>query len=569
MCCVNTTLRTHTVVSVICRTLLVLSVCALAWIATNPKPVLAQTPACRVTTAFGDVQGALGGGSCTYRGVPYAAPPVSNLRWRPPQPAAPWAPGTLTANVTRQCPQINANTGAAMGLEDCLLLNVWAPGVPRLGRGAPVLVWLHTGGFQAANANFAASDGARFAAERGAVVVAPNYRLGPLGFLTHSALTLEDATYPSSGNYGIADQRAALQWVRDNIAAFGGDPDNVTLAGTSAGAQSTSLHLVSPRSRGLFHRAVMQSGNSSLRQDTTPEAGDQGAAFAAALGCRDASRALSCMRSATVEQVLRALPIGQSQFLEAGRVEWGPSVDGLEIPDQPRELYRRGQFSRVPIVIGVNADEGWTFADRSFPSGLDALQYDRAVRGEFGMDADAVLRLYPAAAFPTAKDALARLTGDAEFVCEARRIARAMHHDGAPVYFYSFEYPLEGVASGRSFHGLESNFLFGNNFAVNLNLGITSPRTLTAADLRIFDVMSTFWRQFMERGDPNPPGQPIHWHTYRPGPLEGPVDPSNSDRYFAFGERLGVNTYLRDSQCNFWESFYFRSVLGTVPAASR
>ncbi len=254
---------------------------------------------------------------------------------------------------------------------------------------------------------------------------------------------------------------------------------------------------------------------------------------------------------------------GTQQFVEEpGLVLWGPVVDGLEVPDQPRELYRRGLFSRIPIIIGAVGDEGWAYVDRSFPTGLDILQYERAVRTEFGMDAEAILGLYPAASFPTPKDALARLTADAEVVCEARRVARAMHHDGAPVFLYSFEYTVDAVMPGRAFHGLEPNLLFGNNYAAPTHV-------LNAADLVIFDAMSTYWRRFAETGDPNPRGRPVQWPSYRPGPFEDAVDPSRSDRYFVFGERLGVNTYLRDSQCNFWESFYFRSALGTVPAATR
>jgi para-nitrobenzyl esterase len=531
--------------------------------------VVAQSPSCLVSTANGAVQGERRGGACVYVGIPYAAPPVANLRWKPPQPRAPWAPLTYQANAMRQCPQINLNTGAVQGMEDCLWLNVWTPATIPSGRQLPVLIWLHTGDFRAANSNFPASDGARFAEERNAVVVAPNYRLGPLGFLSHSALASEDPTYPTSGNYGFADQRAAFRWVRDNIAHFGGDPNLVTLAGTSAGAHSVSLHLTSPASRGLFHRAILQSGNASMRWPSTSEADDQGERFAAALGCTDRGRVLACLRAAPLDQMMGALPTGQAQILEDGRREWKPVVDGVEIPDQPRELYRGGRFSRIPIIIGVNGDEGWTYVDRSFPSGLDALQYERTVRVEFGMDADAVLRLYPATGFPTPKDALARLTGDVEYVCEARRIARATHHDGAPVYFYTFEMGLAGVATGRALHGLESNFLFGNPFAVTPNLGISAPRALTATDLVVFDAMSTYWRRFMETGDPNPRGAAVQWPPYRPGPFDPPVDPSRADRHFVFGERLGVSSHVRDSQCNFWEPFFFRSTLGTVPAAAR
>jgi para-nitrobenzyl esterase len=267
--------------------------------------------------------------------------------------------------------------------------------------------------------------------------------------------------------------------------------------------------------------------------------------------------------------VLSALPLttltgGFQQFAqEPGRVIWGPVVDGLEVPDQPRELYRRGLFSRIPIVIGTNRDEGWTFVDRSFPGGIDALQYDRAVRTEFGMDADTILRVYPATAFSTPKDALARLTSDVEFACEARRIARVMHYDGAPVYVYSFDYTVDPVNPGRAFHGLESNLIFGNNF------GAPSNHVLTPPDLVVFDAMSTFWRRFMETGDPNPRGVPIQWPLYRPFDAANVSDPSSSDRHFVFGDRLGIASHLRDSQCNFWESFFFRSVVGAVPAAAR
>jgi para-nitrobenzyl esterase len=234
--------------------------------------VAAQGSPCLVTTANGAVQGVLRGGACAYLGVPYAAPPVGNLRWRPPQPRAPWAPVTLTATVAAPaCSQFNL-AGAAAGQEDCLTLNLWTPATRATSPGLPVLIFLHAGSFLAASSNLASMDGQRFAQERGAVVVAPNYRVGPFGFLAHSALTLEDTNYRSSGNYGLADQRAALRWVRQNIAVFGGDPETVTLAGTSAGSMSTSLHLVSPSSRGLLQRAIMQSGFATTQLYSAAEA---------------------------------------------------------------------------------------------------------------------------------------------------------------------------------------------------------------------------------------------------------------------------------------------------------
>jgi para-nitrobenzyl esterase len=532
--------------------------------------VTAQGVSCTATTGLGGVAGVRRGDTCVYLGIPYAAPPVVDLRWRPPQRRAPWAPAVINATApAMNCSSININTGQPGGTEDCLTLNIWTPADASTSP-LPVLVWLHTGGFLATSSNFPSHDGQRFADERSAVVVAPNYRLGPFGFLAHTALAQEDPAYPSSGNYGLADQRAALGWVREHIAAFGGDPLNVTLAGTSAGGTSTALHLVSPASRGLFQRAIAQSPYATSRWPTLAEATTQGDQLAAALGCTDRARVLQCMRAATRDQVLQALPFALQQVIEPeGRVLWGPVVDGVELPEQPRDLFRRGQFSRIPSIVGVNGDEGWTFVDRSFPSGLTAAQYESTLRTEFGMDANAVLGLYPAAAYATPKDALARVVADVEFVCEARRVVRALHHDGAPVFLYSFEYPLEGVTFGRAIHGLESNFLFGNNFAAGAVPGVTAARPLTGFDSVIHDAMSTYWRRFMETGDPNPRGQAVQWPPYRPGPFDPPVDPTRSDRHFVFADRLGVATYLRDPQCNFWESFYFRSALGTVPAAAR
>jgi para-nitrobenzyl esterase len=186
-----------------------------------------------------------------------------------------------------------------------------------------------------------------FAEQTGAVVVAVNYRLGPFGFLAHSALAAEDPAYPSSGNWGLLDQRLALLWIRNHIAAFGGDPQRITIAGSSAGALSVGLHLVSPGSTGLFDRAIMQSGPPSYRWRNRDEAEAQGEDFAGALGCGQSSDVLGCMRAHTRDQVLKALPIGMDQVTEGARVQWGPVVDGLELPDQPRALFEGGAIARV------------------------------------------------------------------------------------------------------------------------------------------------------------------------------------------------------------------------------
>jgi para-nitrobenzyl esterase len=226
-------------------------------------------------------------------------------------------------------------------------------------------------------------------------------------------------------------------------------------------------------------------------------------------------------------------------------------------------LYRSGLFNRMPMIIGTVGDEGWPFVDRSFLTGLDALQYEMTVRSEFGIEADRVLATYPAGTFPSPKDALSRLAGDVEFVCEARRVARALSADGAPVYAYSFQHIIDAVTPGRSFHGLESNLLFGNNFAAPSN------HVLNATDTAVFAAMSSYWRQFMETGSPNASGTPVPWPLFRPLQSSGAIDPALSDRYLVLDRTISETSYLRDSQCNFWESFNFRSVLGAIPAAAR
>jgi para-nitrobenzyl esterase len=440
------------------------------------------------------------------------------------------------------CPQIN-NAGQLVGSEDCLRLNIWTPD-SWPSSAAPVIVWFHTGGFQQTSAGFAAHNGRRLAEERGVIVVAPNYRLGPFGFLAHPALEADAPAYPSSGNYGLLDQRAALAWVRDHIAAFGGDPDNVTVAGTSAGSLSVGLHLVSPGSAGLFHRALMQSGVASARWTSAAEAHAQGEALTAALGCTDPVQLLACIRGKSRDAVLRALPTGTDEVVETRRGRWGPVVDGLEIPAQPRDLYASGSFTRVPVIVGTNRDEGWVFVDRSFPAGLTAEEYEAAVTREFGADAPAILMAYPPADFASPKEALASLVGDVEYVCEARRIARAIERTHTPVYQYSFEYEVDGVAPDRVIHGLESNLVFGNNF------GLPSNYVLSTEDTDLFHAISGYWTRFASTGNPNADDDTVvPWPAMRASVGNGRGD----GRYLVLQEVIDQARRLHERECDFWE----------------
>ena len=523
----------------------------------SSQPVHVQGVSCLVTTGGGAVQGVDNGASCAFLGVPFAAPPIAGLRWRPPQPAAPWS-GTLSATVLPpSCPLVFPLGGTTtQGNEDCLKMNIWTPD-PMPASPAPVIVWIHAGAFVAASANQAPQNGRRMAERTGAIVVAPNYRLGPFGFLAHPALTAEDPSHPSSGNYGLLDQRAALAWVRDNIAAFGGDPTNVTLGGQSAGGHSVSFHMVSPGSAGHFHRAIMQSGYASSRVDTLAEGEALGDTFAQQLGCTIPSEVLTCLRSKTRNQLLLALPTGQQQWAESPRISWGPIVDGLVIPDQPRTLYEAGLFAHVPLIVGATRDEGWIYADRSFPAGLTIEQYEAAVQTEFGADlAPEVLARYRAGDFASPKHALSQIAGDYEAVCEARRVARLVSRR-APVYLYSFEREVAPVAGDQVIHGLDLNFVFGNNY------GAPSSYVLAGDDLTLSNAQMDFWTRFAAAGNPNPPGRDdgyAHdvWPTYH----------GASAKYLVLATPIVDDRRPREAACDYWDGLFLRSLVGSVPASA-
>jgi len=524
------------------------------------RGVHTQVPSCLTTTVSGAVQGLDRGASCAFLGVRFAAPPTGVFRWRAPQPAPAWAPELLRAMTPPPvCAQLNAANGQPLGIEDCLMLNIWTPN-PLPAAGAPVIVWFHPGAFVNASANFAPQNGERLSALTGAIVVAPNYRLGPFGYLAHRALASEGGT---PGNYGLLDQRAALAWIHDHIEAFGGDPVNVTIAGQSAGAHSVSLHLVSPGSAGLFRRAIMQSGYASFRMRSAADGEAQGDRFAAALGCTgpDSSALLACLRAIDRDRVLFAHPPNLfEQFSETGRTQWTPIVDGLEIPEQPRVLFEQGAFNRVPVLLGANRDEGWMFVNRSFPAGLTASQYGAAVDAEFGGDAAAILSEYPLADYDSPKDALARLVGDAEYACEARRVARLIERTKTPVFLYSFEYEVDPVVVDRVVHGLDVNFVFGNNFGPPL----FPAYALGEADRVLSEMMAGYWARFAATGNPKADDPTVvSWPPFKHPTGEG----RGSDNYLAFDVAVGVNQRLREARCNVWQPRFIRSITGDVPAS--
>ena len=513
---------------------------------------------CLVTTVAGDVEGLDLGTSCAFLGIPYAASTAGANRWKPPQPRAPWAPEIHQAKTSSpNCGQVQ-QPATAIGFEDCLFLNIWtrdtAPSQP-----APVLVWLHTGAFTGASANFAGTNGRRFAETTGIVVVAPNYRVGSLGFLAHDALAAEDPAHPTSGNYGLLDQQAALRWVRDNIAHFGGDPHNVTLAGTSAGGASVGLQLVSPASAGLYHRAIIESAYPTTQWTTHDEYVENGEAVATALGCADPATVPSCLRSKSMAAVLLAQPVATQQVVsQPGRITWEPTVDGFVLPAQPRELLANGQWHPVPTIVGANRDEGWgAFITRSFPT-VSLLQYESWIAGEFGEDAPAVLLQYPAEEYSSPQEAMARVVGDGQFICEARRVARIISQSVAGrVYVYSYEYEIDALSLDHVNHGFESNVLFGNNYLPP----IFPAHILTDADTALHVTMAGYWARFAATGDPGGIGEQ-RWTRYGE-----PVGQSGARRdHLILDTNVRRSDDLREEACDFWDGFFLRSMLASAPA---
>lgn len=539
--------------------LVVMTVVMTVWIQPWSSMAEGQAPACLVATTQGDVRGIDRGQSCEFRAVPFGLSTAGEGRWKAPVAASPWAPAVLDATIAHPvCAQINP-AGALVGTEDCLRLNIWAPH-PSGGPALPVIVWLHAGSFLVTSGAVTASNGTRFVEANDVIVVAPNYRLGAFGFLGHRALRGE--SLGMAGNYGLLDQRLALEWVRTHIAAFGGDPNRITVAGQSAGGLSVSLHLVSPGSDGLFDRAIMQGGFASYRWRTREDGETQGDAFATALVCVDPAQVLACLRSKTRDQVLRALPVGTEQLAETGRTHWSPIVDGLIIPDQPRWLYERGAFSSVPIIIGSNRDEGWTWVTRSFPGNITEDQYASALETEFGADAAAILAAYPAAEHGSPRAALAQAVTDAEYACGAERLARLIERTGTPVYLYQFNYAVDAIVPDRAVHGLDVNFLFGTDVGAPI---LTPPASyvLAGPDLEVSRAMAGYWRRFADTGDPNTEDDTVvHWQRFnRP---EG--DGRGADKYLILDDPVTTGKRLREAQCEFWEPYFFRSITAAVPA---
>ena len=472
-------------------------VAAGAFAADSNQPV---TPTPVVKMQSGDVRGKIVGDVYQYLGIPYAAPPVGDLRWSPPQPHVSWNGVLETIRTRSSCPQLGVPGSLKVyGSEDCLYLNIYAPKPAISPR--PVMVWIHGGSFLAGSG--APFDGGNFVHDGNIIVVTINYRLGVLGFMANRNIAAADAHH-TAGNYGLLDQQAAIRWVIDNIAAFGGDPHNVTLSGESAGAMSIGFLMVAPSANGTFQRAILESGPFLQKLQTLEQAEVHGEEIATKLGCDKATAIAKCMRSKTTEQVVDSAP---SDPLSWAQLIWDPIADGVLIPSQPAEAIAAGRVSKVPIINGSNRDEGTLMFAYGQP--VTAEQYDHAMRYFLGSRADEVLAAYPIAHYPDATLAAAAANGDSFLSCRINN-AGVMLAPLMPVYQYEFNDPnappwffKNAKIPLGSFHSAEIQYVFGS---------IAKDPAATPAQVKLADAMRGYWIRFITSGDPA--GTP-RWTPYK------------------------------------------------------
>jgi para-nitrobenzyl esterase len=492
-----------------------------------------------VVTEQGAVQGVSNAQGREFLGIPYAAPPVGALRWQPPQPAARRQETLLADHFANNCPQFGTPFGLQSFNEDCLFLNVYTPRVGSGLRKDPVMVWIHPGAFQFGESN---DWDPRKMVDRGVVVVTINYRLGALGFLAHPALSAESRDR-SSGNYGLMDQQAALRWVRRNIARFGGDPNNVTLFGESAGGLSVHAQLASPQSKGLFDRAIVQSGAYSIDTPSLATAEATGLAFGAAVGCT--SQDAQCLRHVPVPLVLANQIPTTLGFL--------PNTDNRLLPLTIRQAFAQGKFNRVSVIEGSTHDEFRLFLPLFFDfvtGPLTANQYPGAIALLFGITPDKVAPIvaqYPLANYASPSLALGAATTDGIFACNMQTATQLIARH-VPTWVYEFNdqnapqifLPPVSFPYGAA-HESELQYLFD----VTTTL---PPMPLNADQERLSRDMVSYWTNFSYSGTPNGLISPL-WIRFNA--LTDSYQTMVTPRPQPYSGR----TFARDHKCTFWTSF--------------
>lgn len=457
----------------------------------------------QVLTESGTVIGMRANGLSVYKGIPFAAPPVGDLRWRPPLHAAPWSGVRKADAFAPACMQVGVSmpgeTAPAVS-EDCLYLNVWTPANAKIAHEhLPVIVWIYGGGYINGSASMPLYWGDRLA-QKGVIVVTIAYRLGPLGFLALPELTRE-SLHHSSGNYGLLDQIAALEWIQRNIAAFGGDPKCVTVAGQSSGSISVSILMASPLAKGLFQRAIGESGGLFEPLQLAPK-------FLLANAERDGEKYAVSLGAPSLRE-LRRLPASQLTGNAGGIVH--PVIDAYVLPLSPYEAFAAGQQNDVPLLIGSNADEARAIVDVTHET---SATFDSDLEHSVGQIPPALLAAYPHATDEEAKQARLGLERDLRFAWDMWAWARLQARTGqSPVFYYSFRqqppFPAGSVYAGwGASHFAELWYVFDHLDQ--------SAWNWTVADRKLAEEMSNYWVNFARAGDPNGSGLPP-WQMFANG----------------------------------------------------
>ena len=497
------------------------------------SPLVATAEESIVMTERGPVRGIVTPTLRKFLSIPYAAAPVGKLRWRPPKDHVRWFTPLNATGFGNHCPQDASFFGTASVSEDCLFLNVFAPNdEARDGsksRRYPVMVWIHGGVFTVGESDDYIPT--KLVHQGDVIVVTINYRLGALGFLAHPALTAESPDH-ISGNYGIMDQQFALRWVQRNIAAFGGDPDNVTIFGESAGGRSVFLQVASPMAAGLFHRGIVESGAYfGLTEPTLADEESHGENFAARVGCNDQSA--RCLRSKSVEEILPHWDVFESS----------PNVDGKVLPQSPDAALATGQFNLVPMIHGANHDE-WRFFVALFfdlaGAPITADEYPSVVESMVGPDATPlVLAEYPLDNFDSPDLAVGAIGTDSIFACPAHAVDQILSPQ-VPTFTYEFN-----DINAPEVYLPPVSFPYGAAHASELQYLFKLPQSvpLTTEQQELSDNMVRYWTQFARSGDPNSHGTPS-WPPYNQAAedFQSFVPPSPVTEF----------EFVAEHKCDFW-----------------
>ena len=494
-----------------------------------------------------------------YRGIPFAAPPVGDLRWKAPQPAAAWQGTRQATEFSNGCWQTQYPAAAAIYQaklpplsEDCLYLNIWTSAKSAKDR-LPVMVWIHGGGFTRGFSGSKSYDG-EILSRKGAVVVTINYRLGVFGFFAHPELSAESGHH-ASGNYALLDQIAALQWVQKNIAAFGGDPSRVTIFGESAGSWAVNALMASPLAKGLFQRAIGESGGSFSPMKTLADAEKEGEKLAASLtssvAAKDEDGKTAAPQSAL--KALRAKPA--EELLKAAELETvRPLVDGWVLPQDIATIFAQGRQNDVPLIVGYNADEGTTLAPQG--ANLKAVMFTAGIYQRYGASADQMLKIYPAASDEQAVMSFYSAYRDQAFGWEMRtwaRLATRTGHQPSYLYYFSRRPPGPQSARLRAFHASEIAYVFGN---------FVWPFPWEDTDKKLSDTISSYWVNFATTGNPNG-GSLMKWPAYS----------AKDDQAMEFGDQIAVRSEINKAGLDFFDGYY-QSLAdakksGAAPAATK